>query len=90
MLLDWVSYEQHLAYHKGQSEQEKYNQELMRTRTNKEQTAWSVVEARENTGDPVWIEILKDSPSIPDQSQNKVEQNPYKPGVLSILDWNVL
>ena len=62
----------------------------MRTQNNKEQTAWSVDEARENTSDPVWIEILKDSPSIPDQSQNKVEQNPYKPGVLSILDWNVL
>ena len=62
----------------------------MRTQTNKEQTAWSVVQARENVWDPVWIEILKDGPSIPDQSQNKVEQNPFRHGVLSLLDWNVL
>ena len=61
----------------------------MRTQNNKKQTAWSVVEARENTSDPVWIEILKDGASIPDQSRNKVEQNPYKPGVLSLPDWNV-
>ena len=62
----------------------------MRTQTNKEQTAWSVNEAPENASDLVWIEILKDGASIPDQSQNTVEQNPCRHGVLSILDWNVL
>ena len=39
-----------------------------------------------NANDPVWIEILKNGPSIPDQSQNKVEQNPFRHGVLSLLD----
>ena len=43
----------------------------MRTQTNKEQTARSVVQAQENVRDPVWIKILKDGWSIPDQSQNK-------------------